>query len=91
MRKSDIFRHLNAQPFRPLRIFFSDGKIYDVESAGFAYIDDYELTIAVDFDESGLPRNSAYVSADHVTRIEPLTRGAPPAEPGDDREDQDAA
>ena len=72
MAPQDIHKKLNADPFSPFRVFPTDGKTYDVIERGHAYMLPTEFIIGLEPDESGFPRRAAYVSPNHVVRVEPL-------------------
>lgn len=72
MAPQDIFKKINATPFKPFRLFLSDGKTYDVTDRAYAYLTPTELVVGIGHDEYGLPLKSAYISPNHVVRVEPL-------------------
>ena len=72
MAPQDIFKKINAKPFTPFRVFLSDGQTYDVTDRAYAYMTVTEFIIGLNPDESGFPTKSAYISPNHVVRVEPL-------------------
>ena len=72
MAPQDLFKKLNAKPFMPFRVFLSDGKTYDVGLGTYAMMAPTELIIGIELDESGFPLKAAYISPNHVVRVEPL-------------------
>ena len=73
MAPQDILRHLKRTPFRPFRLFVSDGATFDVPDPFIVQIELTQVAVGVDFDdETGLPRKSVYLAPNHVTRVEPL-------------------
>ena len=72
MAPQDILKKLNAQPFRPFRVFISDGATFDVHERSHAYVALTEFVVGVDLDEFDVPKRSIYIAPNHVTRIEPL-------------------
>jgi len=73
MRPTEIRRHIR-RPFVPIRIHISDGSAYEVLEPEYVYLDQRELAIGIDIDDSGIPERSVYVDPVHVTRIEPLAQ-----------------
>ena len=47
MRPEDIIKLLRAQPFRPFRVFLSDGSQYDVRHPEMAIVDRSVVTVGV--------------------------------------------
>ncbi len=47
MRPDDIIKLLRAQPFRPFRIFLSDGSQYEVRHPEMAIVDRSVVTVGV--------------------------------------------
>ena len=72
MAPQDIFKKINAKPFKPFRVFLSDGKTYDVGPGTYAIMAPTELIIGIDLDDFGFPLKAAYISPNHVVRVEPL-------------------
>lgn len=74
MAPQDIRRQLNAKPFKPFRLYVTDGSNYDVGDPSIAYVDlTPQVVVGINFDEeTGLPLKSACLAPNHVTRIVPL-------------------
>lgn len=72
MRPEAIRVHLRRLPFRPIRVFLSDGSHYDVRHPDFMYVSRSEVVIALDPGNDDVPERSAYCDPIHITRIEPL-------------------
>jgi len=72
MRIDDIRAHVRKQPFRPIRVFVSDGSYYDVLHHDFMLIGRTEIVIGLASDPDDFPEEKAYVDPLHITRIEPL-------------------
>ena len=72
MRPAEIRAHLRREPFRPIRIFVSDGSSYDVHHPELALVTRTEVVIALDPGDDEIPERSAYCDPMHITRIEPL-------------------
>ncbi len=82
MAPTDIVDKLRRQPFRPLRVYMSDGSAYDIPEPYYAAINVTELHIGVEPDETGIPTRTVYCDTRHVTRIEPLMPASPPDDNG---------
>ena len=72
MRPDDLRRLLKRQPFCPLRIFVSDGSIYDITHPELAMVVHMSLRIALP--PSGIMgsplEHAIFVSIIHITRVE---------------------
>lgn len=76
MAPQDLLRRLRDKPFVPFRLFLTDGKTYDVTEETYAVMMPTELVLGFDLDDSGLPKRGAYISPNHVVRVEPLATTA---------------
>ena len=72
MRPTAIRAHLRKQPFRPIRVYVSDGSSYDVRHPELMFVTETEVIIALDPGNDAIPERSVYCDPIHVTRIEPL-------------------
>jgi hypothetical protein len=72
MRAEEIRKHIRMQPFRPFRLYLSNGLSYDVRHPELIYVGRRELVIALELGENDVPERSAYCDPVHVTNIEPL-------------------
>jgi hypothetical protein len=72
MRPNDITSHLRKQPFRPLRVFISDGKAYDVRHPEMMMVGRSEVVIGLHSDDADVYERFAYCDPVHITRIEPI-------------------
>ena len=72
MRPDEIRKHLRRQPFRPFRLFLSNGLSYDVRHPELMYVSRTEVVIALELGEDDMPERSAYCDPIHITNIEPL-------------------
>ncbi len=72
MRPDEIRAHLRREPFRPIRIFISDGSSYDVRHPELMFISRTEVVIGLDAGEDELPERSVSCDPRHITRIEPV-------------------
>ncbi len=72
MRPDEIRAHLRKHPFRPIRIYISDGFSYDVRHPEMMFVTRSEVVIGLDPGDGDIPERSAYCDPIHITRIEPL-------------------
>ncbi len=77
MRPDDIRAHLRKQPFRPIRIYVSDGSSYDVRHPEMMFVTRTEVVIGLDAGDDDIPERSAYCDPIHITRIEPIDGDTP--------------
>ena len=75
MGPNGIRAHLRKQPFRPIRIYVSDGSSYDVRHPELMLVTRTEVIIALDPGNDAVPERSVYCDPMHITRIEPVDRG----------------
>lgn len=72
-----IRNYLTAFPFKPFRIFLSDGSHHDVPHPEFAWVIGNRLLVAERV--KGEPADEPWIkelSVLHVTRVEPIARKA---------------
>jgi hypothetical protein len=72
MGADEIRAHLRKQPFRPIRVYISDGSSYDVRHRELMFVTRSEMLIALDPGNDAIPERSVYCDPVHITRIEPL-------------------
>ena len=77
MSPDRILDHLRRQPFRPIRIYLSDGSSYEVAHPELALVTRREVVIALPRAEGELPERSVFCDPLHVTRIEPVDGAKP--------------
>ena len=74
MRSEDLRALLRQRPFRPFRIFVSDGATYDVTHPEIAIV--LPGAVSIHLPASGgmtpLPHRLAFVSLLHISRVEVL-------------------
>jgi hypothetical protein len=70
MQPEQIRDHLRAAPFRPFRVFLSDGSFHDVPHPDFAWLTARYLFIGKDVNALGLPRREVTCDTRHITKIE---------------------
>ncbi len=72
MRADEIRAHLRKHPFRPIRVYISDGSSYDVRHPELMFVTRRDVVIALDPGNDAVPERSVYCDPVHITRIEPL-------------------
>lgn len=72
MRPNEIQAHLRKQPFRPIRVYVSDGSSYDICHPELMFVTRTEVVIGLDPGDGDIPERSAYCDPIRITRIEPL-------------------
>ena len=72
MRPDEIRAHLRREPFRPIRIYISDGSSYDVRHPELMFVSRAEVVIGLDARDDELPERSVYCDPLRITRIEPV-------------------
>lgn len=78
MRPEELRDIIREQPFRPFRIFVSDGSAYDVRHPELIMVTRRSINIALPT-ANGNDVPDAYVRCDpvHITRIEPIRDASP--------------
>lgn len=76
MRPDEIRAHLRREPFRPIRIYISDGSSYDVRRPELMFVSRAEVVIGLDAGDDELPERCVYCDPLHITRIQPLDAAA---------------
>ena len=72
MRPDEIRGHLRREPFRPIRIYISDGSSYDVRHPELMFVSRAKVVIGLDAGDDELPERSVYCDPLRITRIQPL-------------------
>lgn len=72
MRAEEIRAHVRKHPFRPIRVYISDGSSYDVRHPALMFVTRREVIIALDPGNDAVPERSVYCDPVQITRIEPL-------------------
>ena len=72
MRAEEIRGHLKELPFRPIRLFVSDGSTYDIPHPDFMIVSRAEVVVAIHLGNGDIPERFAYFDPVHITRIEPI-------------------
>jgi hypothetical protein len=67
-----IQKHLLQQPFRPFRVFLSDGAVYDVYQPEMVLVTQRDVIIGLPKPGQRFARHVAYCDLLHITRIEPI-------------------
>jgi hypothetical protein len=76
MRAETLRNRVRAQPFRPFRIFVTDGSQHDIRHPETMIVTRDEVALVQQVDADGFPRNLMLIDPLHITRIEPLPDGA---------------
>ena len=69
-----VLRH----PFRPFRVFLSDGATYEVQQPEMILVMQREVIIALPKPGEEVARHAVYCDPLHITRIEPMNGSASP-------------
>jgi hypothetical protein len=78
MRAEDIKELLETKPFRPFRIFMTDGKTYDIPHPDFVWVLKSRFLVGMDGDtKNGIPDRADHCSLLHVVRVEELSSRKP--------------
>lgn len=72
MTPETIQQHLHRQPFRPFRVFLSDGSAHEIRHPEMALLTRREVIIAMPQDVTHLPERTVTCDLLHVTRLEPI-------------------
>jgi hypothetical protein len=72
MTPETIQKHLLSQPFRPFRVFLSDGAVYEVLQPEMVLVLQREVIIALPKPGERFPRHTVSCDPLHITRIEPI-------------------
>lgn len=78
MRIESLQKLLRQQPFKPFRIYMSDGSSYDIKHPEVAFLTRQGLEVGLD-EKDGIPDHSVRCDILHITRAEDLVRRARPA------------
>jgi hypothetical protein len=63
---------LNQNPFKPFRIYMSDGKQYDITNHDAAMVKRHALEVGIDPDQDSIPGRFIECALLHITRVEEL-------------------
>ncbi len=72
MRPTQVRDHLKTRPFRPIRVYVSDGSSYEIRHPEMAYVTVSQVLIALEMSEDNLPDRVVFCDPVHITRIEPI-------------------
>ncbi len=72
MNIHDIQEHVREIPFEPFRLHLSDGSHFDIPHPDFISLIRTTAFISTDIKADEIPDRMVRVSADHITRLEPL-------------------
>jgi hypothetical protein len=63
---------LNQNPFKPFRIYMSDGKYYDITNHDVAMVKRHALEVGIDPDQDSVSGRFVECALLHITRVEEL-------------------
>jgi hypothetical protein len=66
---------ITAQPFKPFRIYLSDGSHHDVTNHDMAIVERSTVDIGVNRDAEGIAEKLVRCSILHITRLEDIEAG----------------
>lgn len=72
MYPKDVYEFTEADPFRPFRVYTSDGNTVEVTDDVRRLLSAQALILGVDPDDHGIPTRTMYLDVAHITRIENL-------------------
>ena len=70
MNAEKILNHLKREPFKPIRLYMSDGSSYEIRHPELALVTRREVIIALPPSEGNLPDQTVFCDTLHITRIE---------------------
>ncbi len=71
MRADEIRNHLRRQPFRPFRLYLSNGVSHDVRHPEMAIVGRNVVALGVQTNDNDLPR-IRLVSVSHINEVETI-------------------
>ncbi|MEK6643907.1 MAG: hypothetical protein AABZ08_08360 [Planctomycetota bacterium] len=74
MRANEILKHTKKEPFRPFRVFVSEGATYDIRHPEMILVTQTEIAVAINRNGGEVPFEMAYCDPIHVTRIEYIAK-----------------
>lgn len=73
MFSAEILKEMmNRQPFRPFRVFLSNGRQYDVPNHDAAFVTEHRLEIGLDLNKKGIAQRSVDCAIAHIANIEEM-------------------
>lgn len=79
MQLSDMKRAIAHQPFRPFRVFVSDGSSHEISDPDHVLLFKHTLIIGLVDDGEDVPERAVYCDTMHITRLETV-EPEPPAD-----------
>jgi len=74
MNLAEIRKFIRADPFRPFRVYVSDGSCYNVHHRDFIIVSKQVVEVGVEaHDPEDIPARLVSCDPLHITRIEPLS------------------
>ena len=72
MYPKEVHNFTTADPFRPFRVYLSDGGEVDVTDDVRRLLSAQALILGVEPDADGIPKRTLYLDVAHITRLETL-------------------
>jgi hypothetical protein len=72
MTAQEILRIQRLGQFRGLRIYLSDGAVYEIKHPELMLVSRLAVTIALDLGSDGVPDRVVSCDPIHITRVEPM-------------------
>ena len=69
---------ITAQPFKPFRVYLSNGSAYDITHHDMAIVEKNTLDIGLNRDEDGIAQRLVRCAILHVVKLEDLVEPAAP-------------
>ena len=79
MRLSEMKRVIAHHPFRPFRVFVSDGSAHDVTDPAHVLLFKHTLIIGLVGEDDDVPEQAVYCDTMHITRLETIGDEPPAA------------
>ncbi len=70
MTPAEMRSYLSTIPFKPFRLFMTDGMSYEIKTPTQAMATKYAIALGVDLDDEDNPQKVIYVDPHLVTRVE---------------------
>ena len=68
----DIKELMDAKPFRPFKVYLSDGSSYEVNNHDMAFVTKNNVEIGLHLDPDGIAERTVKCDILHISRIEEL-------------------
>ncbi len=74
MRYEDMREMLDERPFKPFRIFMSDGKTFDIRHPELVFLLRSRLMVGIPTDDPNVPDHAQHCALLHIVRIQELRK-----------------